>query len=256
MTNKPITQIKKTIKANKPKTALILGSGWNQVINKVKIKQTWDYQDIFKTKSTVPGHQGQLVYGTLAEKPILIMAGRFHVYEGYSSYQATEPIRLFASLGIKNLITTCASGGLNPKFKVGDFVLLTDLLTLFCQSPLKGPQFQNMSEVFNPQLQAKAQKVMLNLKLSMQKGIYVYYHGPNFETPADKMALRFLGADVVGMSTVPEITMANWLGINCLSIAFVTNLAFVIHSHQEVLDESQKAAPKMIKLLTNLIKNI
>ena len=256
MTNRPITQIKTTLKKNPPKTALILGSGWNKVISKVKIVKTWGYEDLFQAKSTVPGHKGQLVYGLLAKKPVLIMAGRFHVYEGHTSYEATEPIRLFKKLGIKNLITTCACGGLNPKYKVGDFTLVTDLITLFCQSPLKGAQFQNMSDVYSKKLSIKAQKIMTEMKLPMQKGVYVYYPGPNYETPADKMALHFLGADIVGMSTVPEITMANWLGIKCLSIAFVTNLAFVVHDHQEVLDESKKAAPKMVKLLTNLIKEI
>jgi len=251
-----VSDIKKVIQKNLPKTALILGSGWNQVTDKVKIIKSWPYQQLFNIRSTVPGHDGKLIYGFLNHTPILILAGRFHIYEGHSSMAATAPIRLIKKLGIKNLITTSACGGLNPKYKVGDFVLLTDILTLFSPTPLVGAKFQNMSQVFDSQLQAKATKTLTNLKAPFQKGVYVYYHGPQYETPADKMALHFLGADIVGMSTIPEVTMANWENIKVVSLAFVTNLAFVVHNHQEVLTESKKAASLMVKILTNLINQI
>lgn len=245
--------LKKKLKTHLPQTALILGSGWNRFVKSVNILNSWDYQEIFKVKSTVPGHSGKLIHGLVDKKPILIMAGRFHIYEGHTAFEATSPIRLFKQLAINNLIVTAACGALNPKYQVGDFVLLTDLLTLFTPTPLKGAQFQDMSQVFNSKLQAIAQEQLTNLNLPFQKGVYCYYHGPQYETPADKMALRHLGADVVGMSTVPETIMASWKGIKVLGLSFVTNLAFVKHSHKEVISEAQKASSKMSVLLKNIV---
>lgn len=238
------------------KTALILGTGWNQFINQVKIINRQSYQKIFKLKSTVPGHDGKLIKGTLNHQPLLIMSGRFHLYEGYSAYQATQPIRYFKRLGIKNLIITNAVGGLNPKLKVGDFVILSDLITLLAPSPLVGPKFQDMSQVFNLQLIKLAQQQAKKLKLRSSLGIYAYYHGPQFETPADKRALTILGADVVGMSNVSESIQAHQLGMKVLSLSYVTNLAFVKHSHQEVLAQSTKGAKNMTKLLTAIINKL
>lgn len=239
-----------------PKIGLILGTGWNKVIDEVKIVKSWPYQDLFSVKSTVPGHEGRLIYGILAGKPVLILAGRFHIYEGHSAQIATEPIRLLKKLGVETLITTAAVGGLNPKYKVGDFVVLSDLLTLLVPTPLVGANFQDMSQAFDIKLIGLAKKTIASQKLPLQSGVYFYYHGPNFETPADKRALRLLGGDVVGMSTAPETIMANHLGIKVLGLAFVTNLAFVKHSHLDVLAASQKAAPQMSRLLTELVKQI
>ncbi|MDP4030816.1 MAG: purine-nucleoside phosphorylase [Candidatus Beckwithbacteria bacterium] len=236
-----------------PRTALILGSGWNRVIDRVKVIKWWDYSDIFSVKSTVPGHQGKLIYGTLAKKPVLIMSGRFHIYEGHSAVKAVEPIQLLKKLGVNTLITTSACGGLNPKYQVGDYVILNDLLTLFSPTPLVGAKFQDMSQIYDSRLQKIAENAMTNLQLNFHKGIYVYYHGPQYETPADKIALRHLGADIVGMSTVPETTMAHHLGIKVLGLALVTNLAFVKHDHRDVLAQSEKASAKMSRLLERLL---
>jgi len=240
------------IKVN-AKTALILGSGWDKVLTQVKVIKSWDYSRIFSVKSTVPGHEGKLIYGTLAQKPVLIMSGRFHIYEGHSAFKATEPIRLLKELGITTLVTTAAVGGLNPKYQVGDFVILSDMITLFCQSPLIGPQFADLSQAFDPGLQNLTAKVISGLNLPFQKGVYAYAHGPHYETPADKMALRHLGADIVGMSTVPETTMAKYLGLKVLGLALVTNLAFVKHDHREVLAQSEKAGAKMSLLLEKIV---
>lgn len=237
-------------------TALILGTGWNQIIQKVKIIKRQSYLEIFKLKSTVPGHQGELVHAVLNQKPILIMSGRFHLYEGYTPEEVTRPIKYLKKLGIENLIITNAVGGLNPKYQVGDFVILSDIFTLLSQTPLIGPKFQDMSQVFDLQLIKLARTQAEKLKLKNHLGIYAYCHGPQFETPADKRALRILGADVVGMSNVPETIMANYLGIKVLSLAFVTNLAFVKHSHQEVLAESDRGADNMVKLLSAIINFI
>jgi purine-nucleoside phosphorylase len=159
-------------------------------------------------------------------------------------------------MGVDRLIITNAVGGLNPKLKVGDFVILKDMLTLLVPSPIRGPQFLDLSSAFDPALQKIAQKEARKLKLRAFSGVYGYAHGPHFETPADKKALRILGADVVGMSHVPETVMANYLGMKVLGLTFVTNLAFVKHSHQEVLAEAGKAAPNMAQLLKALIAKI
>lgn len=248
--------IETILKSNPPRTALILGSGWNRVVDKVKVIKLWNYKDIFRVKSTVPGHKGQLIYGILAKKPVLIMAGRFHIYEGHSAQTSVKPIQLIKQLGVKNLITTSACGALNPQFEVGDFVILKDLITLLAPTPLVGAKFQNMSSIYDRKLTRLAQKHLSSLNLPFQQGIYCYYHGPQFESRADKTALRILGGDVVGMSTVPETIMAKHLGLKVLGLAFVTNLAFVKHSHQEVLEQSQKASRAMTKLLTEIVSEI
>lgn len=240
----------------KAKIGLILGSGWDRVLDKVKIIKATDYSEIFSVKSTVPGHQGRLIEGVLAGKPVIILSGRFHIYEGHSPQKAVEPIEYLKKIGISTLITTSACGGLNPKYQVGDFVILNDLLTLFSPTPLVGAKFQDMSQIYDRNLQQIAETAMTDLKLSFHKGVYVYYHGPQYETPADKMALRHLGADIVGMSTVPETTMAKHLGMKVLGLALVTNLAFVKHDHLEVLAQSEKASAKMSRLLFQIVEKI
>lgn len=241
---------------SKAKTALILGSGWDNVIKQVKVIKSWDYNDIFSVKSTVPGHRGKLIYGTLAKKPVLVLAGRFHIYEGHSAQKAVEPIKYLKKLGVTTLITTSACGGLNPKYRVGDLVILNDLLTLFSPTPLVGPKFVDLSQIYDEKLQALAETALNQLGLNFHKGVYVYHHGPQYESAADKMALVQLGADIVGMSTVPETIMAKALGIKVLGLALVTNLAFVKHDHLEVLRESQKAGAKMSRLLVKIVEKI
>ena len=248
--------VKSVLKKNPPFTALILGSGWNKVVNKVKVIKLWDYNDIFQIKSTVPGHEGKLIYGTLAKKPVLILSGRFHIYEGHSAQKAVEPIQLIKKLDVTTLITTSACGGLNPKYQVGDFVILNDLLTLFSPTPLVGAKFQDMSQIYDQTLQRLAETAMNRLGLTYHQGVYVYYHGPQYESPADKMALTHLGADVVGMSTVPETIMAKYLGLKVLGLAFVTNLAFVKHDHKDVLAQSEKASATMSRLLHQIVEKI
>ncbi|MFH0943012.1 MAG: purine-nucleoside phosphorylase [Candidatus Beckwithbacteria bacterium] len=238
------------------KTALILGTGWNEIINHVKIISRTSYQKLFKIKSTVPGHKGELIQAEYLGKPLAIMSGRFHIYEGYTSEQVTRPLPYLKKLGVENLIITNAVGGLNPKLKVGDFVIVNDIFTFTAPTPLVGPKFIDMSQTFNLQLIKLALAQAKKLKLRHRLGVYAYCHGPQFETPADKRALKILGADVVGMSNVPETIMANYLGMKVLGLSFVTNLAFVKHSHREVLAESKKAAPNMIKLLTAILGKI
>lgn len=241
-----------------PETVIILGSGWNKLLDEITVEKKISYAELFGIKTSVPGHTGELIIGTVGKKRIVCMSGRFHMYEGYTAEQATLPIRLFAKAGMKRLVTTAACGALNEKYNVGDFVILSDMITLFLalDNPLKGPQFIDVSEVFNREMRKKAVKICVENDIPFHEGSYVYYHGPNFETPADKMALRFLGADVVGMSTVPETLAARALNIDVLGLAFVTNLAFVKHNHKEVLAEADKASGMMKKLLSTLLLNL
>ena len=238
------------------KTALILGTGWKSLINQVTVLKRESYQKLFQVESTVPGHSGKLIHARLNKKDLIIMSGRLHIYEGYTPDQVTQPIRYLKKLGVENLIITNAVGGLNPKLRVGDFVILKDIFTLLAPTPLVGPKFMDVSQVFNLQLIKAAKTQADKLKLRSSLGVYAYCHGPQFETPADKRALIAMGADVVGMSNVPETIMANYLGMKVLGLAFVTNLAFVKHSHAEVLSEAHKAANNMARLLTAIIENL
>lgn len=238
-----------------PTTVIILGSGWNKILDDMKIDVRISYEELFDVKTSVPGHSGELLIGSIGKKRVACMSGRFHMYEGFSGYEATAPIRLFAKLGVKNLVLTAACGALNEKYKVGDFVILSDMITLFLalDNPIRGANFVDVSEVFDKGLRENAVQICAKHVIPFHEGTYVYYHGPNYETPADKMALRFLGADVVGMSTVPETLVARSLNMNVLGLSFVTNLAFVKHNHKEVVAEANKASEKMEVLLSNLI---
>lgn len=238
-----------------PEMLIVLGSGWSKVLTNAKVETEIGYEQLFGVKATVPGHQGKLVIAKIKNKRVAFMAGRFHTYEGFTSRQATTPIRVFARAGMRKLVLTAACGALNEKFKVGDFVILSDVITLFLalDNPLLGPNFVDVSDVFDKSLRQKAIEVAIEHKIPFHEGTYVYYHGPNYETPADKMALRFLGADVVGMSTVPEVLVARSLKVSILGLSFVTNLAFVKHDHLEVIAEANKASGRMVKMLEGII---
>lgn len=216
-------------------TGFILGSGWNKITEDLQDAKTDSYETVFGRKTTVPGHTGTVVRGTLANQNVICMSGRFHTYEGYTSYQSTELVRYLKEQGVTRLIVTSAVGGLNPSYAIGDLVVLSDMITLFCPSPFEKAQFQDLSQPFSPHLQDIARKTAKELGMPVQNGIYAYMKGPHYESFADKKALRLLGADVVGMSTVPEVMMANHLGMEVLGLSLVTNLAFVKHDHKEVL---------------------
>lgn len=236
-----------------PSTALILGSGWNKIIDKARIEYEFDFDTVFGVRAGVSGHLGKIIIGSLDNKRALFMAGRFHTYEGYSSFEVTLPIRVFAKLGINNLVLTAACGGLNEKYKVGDLVILNDILTVFLQSPLSSGQFQDLSNPFDKDLQKIALSVCQKEKINYQQGVYAYFKGPHYESFSDKKAIRMLGADVVGMSICPEVIMANYLGLKVLGLSCVTNLAFVKHSHKEVVSAAEKVSGKMVKLLVGVI---
>jgi purine-nucleoside phosphorylase len=184
------------------------------------------------------------------------MVGRLHIYEGYTSEEVTRPVQALAKLGLKYVVLTAAAGGLCPDYQVGDFVVMNDMITAFCQSPLTGPQFVDLSAAFDPQLGDNALKLARHLGYSAHQGAYCFVRGPHFETPIDKRLYRQLGADVVGMSLVPETIMARSLGVKVLGIAFVTNLAFVVHDHQDVLAAAHAGSAKMSMLLSEIISSL
>ena len=237
-----------------PTTLFVLGSGWNSMLQELTIEKQISYKELFGVGATVPGHEGRLVIGKLRGTRIACMSGRFHMYEGYSAYEATTPIRVFAKAGMNKMVITAACGALNEKYRVGDFVILTDMLTLLLalDNPVKGPHFTDVSEVFDTAMREQARKMCVEKNIPFHEGIYAYYHGPNYETPADKVALKVLGADVCGMSTVPETLVARSLGVKTLGLSFVTNLAFVKHNHKEVIAEANKASKQMKALLSSL----
>ncbi len=237
-----------------PKTLIMLGSGWSHAIQLARIESRFSYEEVFGAGSGVPGHSGELIVATLGGSRVIFMSGRFHLYEGYSATEATRPITVLGKLGVERVVITSASGALNPSYKVGDFVVLADLLTLFIRSnPLVGPQFLDMSQVFDLEWQAQAKQAMAKLKLNTVSGIYAYVPGPHYETPADKRALLLLGADCVGMSTVPEALMARQMGMKVLGLSLITNLAFVKHDHKEVMAAANESASKMAKLIEAVI---
>jgi purine-nucleoside phosphorylase len=232
-----------------PEMCIVLGSGWNSVMADVKEEITLSYGELFGVEASVPGHEGKLIIGTLENKRVALMAGRFHTYEGYTTEEVTRPIQVFAAAGMKKLVLTAATGALNEKYTVGDFVIVSDMLTGFCPSPLTGPKFTDLSQAFDLEMRRAALQICAAENLRFHEGIYCYTRGPHFETPADKMFYHHLGADVIGMSTVPETIMARYLGVKVLGLAYVTNLAFVVHHHEDVLQAAQEGSKQMVKLL-------
>lgn len=235
---------------------LILGSGWGKVTSTLKNKKELSFEKIFNKATSVPGHEGKVITGKINNNEVIILSGRFHTYEGYTPYEAAKTIRFLDKKGVKKVILTSASGGLNPEYRVGDIVILNDLITLFSQSPLTGPNFQDMSKPFSNTLQNIAEKSAKTNKMKFQRGVYAYVRGPHFETFSDKKALRILGADVVGMSTVPETIMANNLGMEVLGLSLVTNLAFVKHNHKDVLAAAKSQEESLYNFMNTLLGSI
>lgn len=214
-----------------PRVGIVLGTGLGRLASEMDVKATVPYTDLpgFPL-ATVESHSGRLLLGSLAGVPVVVLQGRFHRYEGYTLQQVTFPIRVLGRLGIDALIVTGASGGMNPLWSPGDLVLLDDHINLLGDNPLVGPnldalgpRFPDMSEPYDPALQRLAQDVALRRGLPLRRGVYVAVVGPNLETRAEYRMLRALGADVVGMSTVPEVIVARHMGIRVLGLSIVTD---------------------------------
>lgn len=254
--------------STKPEVGLILGSGLGGLADKIQDAVVLKYKDIPNFPvSTVEGHAGQLVIGRLGEKSVVAMQGRFHYYEGYNLKEITFPIRCMIGLGIDDLIVTNAAGGVNLSFKPGDLMIIKDHINFTGSNPLmgknldeKGPRFLDMTYAYNKELIDLAFSTGKSLNLDLKTGIYMWFSGPTYETPAEVRMAGLLGADAVGMSTVPEVIVANHEGIRVLGISCITNMASGILdvplAHEEVVETSMRVKNEFEGLVVEIIKNI
>ena len=247
-----------------PTTAIVLGTGLGRLAEEISVEKAIEYKDIPNFPvSTVEGHSGKLIFGRLGNHEILAMQGRFHFYEGYSMKEVTFPVRVMYELGIKTLFVSNAAGGMNPAFKIGDLMVITDHINFFPEHPLRGknfptgPRFPDMHEAYDHELIALADTIAAEKGIQLQHGVYVGTQGPTFETPAEYRMYRTLGGDTVGMSTVPEVIVARHCGIRVFGISVVTDLGGfdmpVEVSHEEVQEAANKAQPIMTELMREII---
>ena len=246
-----------------PETAIILGTGLGSLANEITEKYEIKYEEIPNFPvSTVEGHSGKLIFGKLGNKDIMAMQGRFHYYEGYSMQEVTFPVRVMKELGIKTLFVSNASGGTNPAFEIGDLMIITDHINYFPEHPLRGKnlygdRFPDMSEAYSKELIQKVLQIAKEKGIKVQQGVYVGTQGPTFETPAEYKLFRIFGADAVGMSTVPEVIVANHCKIKVFGISVITDLGvegkIVEVSHEEVQIAADAAQPKMTTIMRELI---
>jgi purine-nucleoside phosphorylase len=267
---KAAQQVKKHTKHN-PRVGMILGSGLGPLAEQVEDPDIVPYAKVPGWPvSSVEGHVGQLVLGNLEGQPVAVMQGRTHYYEGYDMPRLGLPVRVMQKLGIEILIVTNAAGAVNPDFEPGDLMMLTDhlnLLGMAGQNPLRGPnldeygpRFPDMSKVYDRQLQALARQVAVEEKLGMREGVYCCLAGPSFETPADLRFLRGVGVDAVGMSTVPEATVARHGGTRVLGVSGISNKANLDGAtettHAEVLEAGRVLVPKLTSLLRGVLRKL
>lgn len=248
-----------------PKTAIILGTGLGQLASEITDSYEFPYSEIPNFPvSTVEGHAGKLIFGKLGGKDIMAMEGRFHFYEGYNMKEVTFPVRVMYELGIETLFVSNASGGMNPEFKIGDLMIITDHINLFPEHPLRGknmptgPRFPDMHEPYDLKLIALADKIAEEKGIRVMHGTYVGVQGPTFETPHEYKMYHLLGGDAVGMSTVPEVIVARHCGIKVFGISVITDLGGfeppVQVSHEEVQIAANEAQPRMTEIFREMIK--
>ena len=251
--------------ATKPQTAIILGTGLGRLADEIVIEQEIPYSEIPNfPQSTVEGHSGKLLLGKLGGKDVLAMQGRFHFYEGYSMREVTFPVRVMYELGIQTLFVSNAAGGTNPSFSVGDIMIITDHINFFPEHPLRGknfptgPRFPDMHEAYDKNLIALADTIAQEKGIKVQHGVYLGTQGPTFETPAEYRMFARLGADAVGMSTIPEVIVANHCGIKVFGVSIITDLGGfdnpVEVSHEEVQVAANKVQPLMTDIMREMIK--
>jgi len=251
-----------------PDVAVVLGSGLGSLMDSVANKTEIDYAQIPGfPKTSVFGHAGKMIAGEIEGKYVIAMKGRFHYYEGHEMEIVTLPIRMFYEIGVRNIILTNAAGGVNTSFKPGDLMLINDHIGFACPSPLRGPnldeygtRFPDMSKVYSKRLADIAEKVAAAQSLDLKKGVYFFCKGPQFETPAEIRAARALGADAVGMSTVPEAVVAKHMQMDILAISTITNMASGVLdqplNHQEVLETGKLVEKKFSELIKQIIIEI
>ncbi len=257
--------------ASRPKVGIILGSGLSAVAEAVEAEAVIPYPDIpHFPRATVEGHAGRLVVGHLEGHPVMVMQGRAHYYEGYSMAQVTLPVRVMQALGVNTLIVTNAAGGLNPSFRPGDVMVIRDHINLIGMAglnPLRGPnldrfgpRFPDMSSAYDPTLRAIARSVAQEASIPVHEGVYICLAGPSFETPADIRFLRLIGADAVGMSTVPEVTVARHGGMRVLGLSGISNVASTegenVATHEEVLEAGRVLAPRLETIIRGVLRRL
>jgi purine-nucleoside phosphorylase len=269
-----MNRIEETVSSLKAKTStrpaigIILGTGLGGLAKDIAVEATIPYQEIpYFPVSTVESHAGKLLFGTLSGKPVVAMQGRFHSYEGYSPEQITFPVRVMKALGAGILVVSNASGGLNPQFRSGDIMAITDHINLLGQNPLigknddrLGSRFPDMFECYDRKLLALAGDAALSEGLPLVKGVYVAVPGPNLETAAEYRYLRIIGADAVGMSTVPEVLVARHSGMRILGFSLITDMglpdALKPTKIEEVLAIAAEAEPRLRKLITKVVEKL
>lgn len=266
-------QVQETVNYIKNKTnftpdyGVILGSGLGSFTDDIAIEFTLHYSEIPNFPvSTVEGHKGALVFGTIGTKNVVAMQGRFHFYEGYDMKEVTFPVRVMKFLGVSKLIVSNASGGVNPSYKVGSIVILKDHINMMPEHPLRGknderfgPRFVNMSEPFSRKMIVKAKELAQNLAIEIHDGVYLGLQGPTFETLSEYKMVKIIGADCVGMSTVPEVIVARHMDMETFGISVITDMgneeSIDTITHAEVLEAAQEAEPKVRTLIKELILN-
>lgn len=258
----------KNIYSDKPAIGVVLGSGLGSFVSEIKIEKEIPYGDIpHFPVSTVEGHSGKLIFGELGGKKIVAMAGRFHLYEGYSSEQTVFPIRVLKFLGIETLLLSNAAGGVNPSFRVGDLMIITDHISQLAPNPLigknyneLGPRFPDMSEPYKKYIIDKVKGIAAQKNIKVREGIYVGVTGPTFETRAEYKMILALGGDAVGMSTVQEVITAVHLGLPVFAMSVITDVGIReeqnIITHEEVLQAAKDAEPNFKALFCELIAQL
>ena len=248
-----------------PEYGVILGSGLGSFTEEMNVEFVLPYNEIPNFPvSTVQGHKGALVFGTIGDKKVVAMQGRFHYYEGYSMKEVTFPVRVMKYLGINKLIVSNASGGVNASYRVGDIMIIKDHINFTPEHPLRGinderfgPRFVNMSEPYSRKMIAKAKDLAANLNIELKEGVYLGLQGPTFETLAEYKMVKILGADCVGMSTVPEVIVARHMDLETFGVSVITDMgdedSIETISHDEVLEAAQLAEPKVRALIKELI---
>jgi len=254
----------RTKTASTPGIGIILGTGLGGLVKEISIEREIDYADIpHFPLSTVESHHGKLIFGTLGGKAVVAMQGRFHYYEGYTMQQVTFPVRVMKFLGVHTLLVSNAAGGMNPQFRRGSVMVITDHINLLGDNPLigsndesLGPRFPDMSEPYSKKLISLAEDVALGLKIRVERGVFVAVPGPNLETRAEYRFLRLIGADVVGMSTVPENIVANHMGMSVLGFSIITDECFPDTLKPTGVDEIIAIAAATEPKLTAIMKGV
>ncbi len=260
-----VAYIKEKTNGFSPDYGVILGSGLGSFTDDIQIQFTLPYSEIPNFPvSTVQGHKGALVFGTIGDKKVVAMQGRFHFYEGYDMKQVTFPVRVIKYLGANKLVVSNASGGVNSKYKVGSIVILYDHINMMPEHPLHGknderfgPRFLNMSEPFSRAMISKAKEIATSQQIKVEDGVYMGLQGPTFETLSEYRMVKILGADCVGMSTVPEVIVARHMEMEVFGISVITDMGDEANieevNHEEVLKAAQKAEPEVRILIKELI---